>query len=279
MDRIDLLTDLLIAERKNILIVGEVNFTLTVAFASLRKYQYKKPVTEQLRQFQIERVSEHDWEGITSSRYEPAGDELKMENVGSERVYCKPPPMLSQVKVLCIGESIKYYLHHAPDLWVPTPNPSVLQSIVHLQDVPSSCAWQFKVDALTIPSHLLPRGIVIWFQCPYKKQADDVKKFLKDFLLKNAREVKPDSYVCIGITRKLPFVKNYSLDSLLGEHLKAQDCSTRVLKYYRFLGADDVLIKKLLSFGYRHECSKEGKDIHEEIIGHHLTLVFKRKHD
>ena len=92
VDRIDLLTDLLIAERKNILIVGEVNFTLTVAFASLRKYQYKKPVTEQLRQFQIERVSEHDWEGITSSRYEPAGDELKMESVGSERVYCKPPP-------------------------------------------------------------------------------------------------------------------------------------------------------------------------------------------
>lgn len=279
VERIDILSDLLLTERKKILFIGENNFTLTVAFASLRKYKYKKPVTEQLRQLQIERESEHDWEGITSTRYEPEGIESKIENVGSERVRCKLAPVLSDIKLLCIGESIKYFLGHPPDLWVPAPNPMVIQSIVHLQSVPECCAWLYKVDACAIPPQLLPRDIVVWFQCPWKRQADEVKKFLKDFMLKNAREVKPDSYICIGITRKYPLVKNYSLEGLLGEHLKAVEGSTRVLKYYKFLGADDVLIKKLLSFGYHHECSKEGKDIHEEILGHHVTLVFRRRHD
>lgn len=280
VSRIDILMELLIGERKKVLFIGETNFSLSVAFAALRKYKFKRhSITEQLRQLQIERGSDHDWDGIISTRYEPEGAETKMESVGGERVKCKPPPLLSEIKLRCISESIKYALTHPPDLWVPAISPLVIQSIVNLQSVPGSYTWLYKIDACAIPPQLLTQDLVIWFQCPWKKQADEVKKFLRDVMLKNAREVKPDTYMCIGIIRKVPFVKNYMLEGLLGDHLKAQDGSNRILKYYKFLGADDVLINKVLSFGYYHDSSLEGKNIHDEIVNYHLTLVFQRKHD
>ncbi len=44
---------------------------------------------------------------------------------------------------------------------------------------------------------------------------------------------------------------------------------------YKFIGVDDVLIYKLLSYGYKHECNKPNDDIHDRIEDHHVTLVFR----
>lgn len=79
LPRTELLTELLIDERRNVLFVGEGDFSFTVAFAALRKSKRST-------------ASVHSnigtWDGIIATRYEPAGG--------------KPAPVLSKVKRSCV---------------------------------------------------------------------------------------------------------------------------------------------------------------------------------
>ena len=77
--------------------------------------------------------------------------------------------------------------------------------------------------------------------------------------------------MCIGITKKFPYIKNYGLDGILGPHLAAIADSTEVLRHYTFVGADNELVYRVLEFGYLHEGEH---DIHDQII---VTLIFQRK--
>ncbi len=52
-----------------------------------------------------------------------------------------------------------------------------------------------------------------------------------------------------------------------------------IVDQYEFLGVDDVLINKLLSYGYKHVSIKPPKKkIHGYIKGCHVTLVFRLKY-
>ena len=94
-----------------------------------------------------------------------------------------------------------------------------------------------------------------------------------------AEQIEAGVYVCIGVANKFPYIKTYKLESILGKELKAVSDSTSVLKKYDFIGIDNELIEKILSFGYHHQTVHENIDIHNEISKCHLTLIFERKSD
>ena len=80
-----------------------------------------------------------------------------------------------------------------------------------------------------------------------------------------------NDFVLIGIvTRDLDYVKHYLLGKLLGENLSGP------VGKYDFLGVDNALIKKIISFGYKHESCVSG-GIHNYILDHHLTLIFEHQ--
>lgn len=64
LPRTELLTELLIDERRNVLFVGEGDFSFTVAFAALR---------ESKRSTASVHSNIGTWDGIIATRYEPAG--------------------------------------------------------------------------------------------------------------------------------------------------------------------------------------------------------------
>ena len=232
--RKNVLRGLLLEDRKDVLFVGEGNFTFTVAFAALRRHE----------------SGGDPWSGICSTRYEN-----------------KSLPKLSEVKALCVQHCVQQLLSICEK--------EIEEEIEELPDVPNSWAWERKIDACNIPLRLVPSAGVIWFQCPWSDR-DSTNTLIQTFLLETAPKLDKESYVCIGITKLFPYIKSYSLEDILGEDLRAEDDSTEVLRKYKFCGADEQLIKKILKFGYRHEgCTRE--DIHEKIRDYHVTLVFKKK--
>ncbi len=118
-------------------------------------------------------------------------------------------------------------------------------------------------SALSIPPNLARWSNLIWFQCtyPWIKQEEvecAIVNLIRDFLLNASYNCAPGTYVCVGITLHPDYIHKYHLERILEDRC--------ILDQYEFLGVDDVLINKLLSYGYKHD----SKDIH-------VTLVFKLK--
>ncbi len=78
--------------------------------------------------------------------------------------------------------------------------------------------------------------------------------------------IAPGTFVCVGITTHEECMYRYHLERILGANL---DTCTLELNQYEFLGVDDLLINKLLSYDYKHE----SKPLH-----HLVTLVFRLKY-
>ena len=211
----------------NVLFVGEENFTLTVAFTAYR---------------QSKKWSDTPWDGITSTRYKPESAE---GYVGE--TLCKPAPILSEVKLQCIGSS-------------RNDDVKTMKLINDLPSVPAG-TWLYGVNPLALPVTLTQDQQVIWFLCPliasYAPQ-QSTTKLVFNFLLSLAPQIQPGVHVCVGITEPSKLLK-----AIQDEHLAASDNSTPVLE---FVGVDDQLSNNLLDFGYIHQSA----DCHK-------TLIFKRK--
>ena len=234
----------LIMDRAKILLVGEGDFTFTLAYAACR---------------QSKKTSYKPWEGITSTRYEPVGPVGEVQYVGETPVQCKPAPTLSEVKSVCI-----------------TSHANIIEGFPD----PPADAWQYGIDATALPPALTEDQQVMWFQCPWVLEEPGsfyTGTLISNFLLNMAAQIQPGVHVCVGIANKFPYVKHYNLEAILGERLTASDNSTPVLEKYQFVGADCELIEELLKFGYHHRSVHDNKDIHGIIIRSHVTLVFKRK--
>ena len=258
MPKIDLLYDLLIKQNKGVLFVGESNFTFTVAFAALRKHEkFSTDVVEQLAQLDIDPKDVNmDWKRIKTSRYEQVSDG-------------EPALDLTKVKLRCVADSIAY---DKPSLAVLRRQ---LRAIINLSDIPAS-SISYGVDPCAISPALVLGCDVVWLQCPWIQPRDKLPQLLQDFLLKNVKSIPADTYVCIGIVDKFPYCKSYGISKLVAEN------DTLISRQYKFVGADDVLVRKILDFGYHHECYQLGqgrypKDIHSENKDNHVTLVFQRK--
>ena len=312
INRIDRLYDLLIRQRQPVLFVGEGDFSFTVAFAALREHKRRRssgedcfatrhtvqpPPLPPLPTFQV-------WERIKSTRYEP-----KKCMVRYRSPVPKPPADVQKVKLACISNVIRYSL--ATGRITCKHFAIVVESILSLKRM-CNFKIRYGVDARRIPPSLIPpAGGVVWFQCPWLGR--DTGELIREFLLSTAHHLDGGSYVCVGITKHKSYSKRYELEDILGRHLKANSDSndgdstdgdstdgdstggdstdgdstdgdstdgdgtdsdsTRVLKKYRFLGADDKLIRMILHFGYHH-CGLA--DIHWKIFDNHLTLVFQK---
>ncbi len=117
-------------------------------------------------------------------------------------------------------------------------------------------------STLSIPPEIARWSNLIWFQCtyPWIKQEEvecAIADLICDFLGNAADHCAPGTFVCVGITLHPDYIHKYHLERILED-----PCDQ-----YEFLGVDDVLINKLLSYGYKHD----SKDIH-------VTLVFKLKY-
>ena len=273
---------LLIEQRRSVLTVGEGNFTFTLAFAALRKYCWHSNP-----------VKLDDWQGIISTRYEcthevttesfqhlfpgtssfrgikfdqlqrtpePSSDDLQRifgYDFGRDVLLPPDPKVVRQTCLDNVNDKFPKSL-----LLKEHPTPREI-----LESIPPG-EFYCGIDARDIPPHLIPHRGVIWFQCPWD---DDPSWLIRSFLLNTAPKlVHEDSYICVGITRHKEYFWRYRLDSILHNE------DLEVVKNYEFLGADDDLIYQILGFGYRHQ-SLTGKDIHDFIRDHHLTLIFRRK--
>ena len=241
----------------HVLFIGEGNFTFSVAFAALRK---------------VRSGSDRPWNGIVSTCL---GAEL---------------PTFNRAKVQCIATSLKYHnkvkkyigkklkdMGLASDVGI-CGDADILLKIRAILDVPSPPThhWIPEYDALTqqLGSN------VIWFQCPWAHWPRTVADLIPDFMSNAAKCTREGQLVCLGITTSnyKDYVKRYELERILGQNLCGEDGSTETLKHFCFLGVDTELIAEILRYGYRHH-SDSGIDIHDLILPHHVTLVFRRKED
>ena len=244
------LHNLLIMERRNVLFVGEGNFTFTVAFAALREHV----------QVLLGNISDPClvWNGITSARYEP------IQCMGPDgNIYSYLQPHFHHVKMTCFGEICrKSFINiQIRDYILST-----------IRSLPPPPCWYFGIDAGNIPLELIPQNGVIWFQCPW---SNNVGSLVEDFLLNTAKRVCGGTYLCVGLLLKRPYFYSYSLERIIGRNYECVNNSTSVLKSCDYLGADDQLVKGVLNFGYRH---RGRKDLHRYVLEYHITLVFRKKY-
>ena len=176
----------LFRNKNRILLVGEGNFTFTVALAAIRG----------------------SWNGIVSTRYEAD----------------KPKPQFDRVKKECIkfcrcnGESLaidddtiqKYVdaverVEPPPTDWLfgidatDTPEHLTIKGTV----VVFQCPWLPDGDRKGTPATL-------------------ITEFLKHMSTKQNK----DDYILIGISKHFPYVKNYNLEGLLGANLSRETDSS-----------------------------------------------------
>ena len=223
---------------KDILLVGEGNFTFTVALAAIRE----------------------NWRGIISTRYE------------SETTY--PRPQFDKVKKECK----KFCHRNGRLLDIDNDTIKKYVDAVERVESPPMMVeyWRLGIDATNIPDDLEVKGVVVMFQCPWLADADTTgtpATLITNFLQHMSRKQNRDDYILIGITKLFPYVKNYNLKELLGVGLSRGTDSSGM---YNFLGADDSFIKEILKHGYHHTSCHTNTSIHEKIISDHITLVFQR---
>ncbi len=125
----------------------------------------------------------------------------------------------------------------------------------------------YIIDACSIPPEIARWSNLVWFQCPWVDyRYDSLPGLILDFLRSAANNCDPGTYVCVGITTHEDYMHRYCLERIFGADLNTLD-------QYVFLGVDDVLIDKLLSYGYKHESIRSDRDIHDYIKDYHVTLV------
>lgn len=239
--RNSILDDILIKQRRPVLFVGEGNFTFTVAFAALRN---------------MRSPSHSPWDGITTSRHELVGPKGCHLFVGCYERPCLPAPVMAEVKQLCLN-SVRRQTHESG---------SVKLKIYRTIQALSNFEYSVGVDVCNIPSKLIPPDGVIWFQCPSGDQPDTL---IESFLVNNSANIKPNTYVCIGIANDAIICGIYELERILGSDLRDMDGSTPYLHNYRFIGADTDLIDQIYECGYFHSNPKCNKIPH-------VALVFQR---
>ncbi len=240
--RVCMLKSLLVEEpQPDVVIFGEGNFTFSVAFAALRQ----------------------SWNGITSTRFEAVSPFV-------------PEPQFPEVQL----EAITYCIHNASKAFNFTKEVELeakartLDRVAEVLQLPyprtwPTQTWRFGVDATNIPQGLDVGGKVVWFQCPWVPRTrcnQTTFKLISSFLTCMAGRQGAGDYVMIGIVTLFQYVIEYKLKSLLQHADKVK---------YKFVGADEELIKDILERGYHHKAVVG--DIHDKIFNHHLTLVFRKR--
>jgi hypothetical protein len=237
VQNLDLLRPLLVNERRGVVLVGEGNYTFSIAFAVVRK----------------------SWEGFTSTRYDSI-----------DPVECSKP-QFTEAKLT----SIEFCINSGR--WFGVDTSTILENIAHVVNLqpPPEENWLFGIDATNIPDSLNVCGKVVWFQCPWVKigTPGSPAKLIASFLEHMGMKQSHNDYLLVGIATFFPYVKQYRLQDILGENLSGP---TDKSGKYDFLGVDTALIRSILQHGYRHQACDANVDIHTQLLNNHITLIFQR---
>ena len=157
----------------------------------------------------------------------------------------------------------------------------VLEKINRIIAVENEPAIMDHVDDTDTPEALKVRStekdhhVIVWFQCPWVARCDGPNKtyeLITKFLSHMSDRQKSGDYIFIGITKHSRYVDNYGLHKLfIIEEENFIRLRNDVCSGYTFLGGDVTFIKEILAHGYHHEGLK---DIHDYIYKYHITLVF-----
>ena len=229
--QLDLLRGLLASdERRDVVVFGESNFTFSMALASLRG----------------------SWDGITSTRY-------------GHISHNRPKPVFSDLKV----ETSQYCIENGKGFG--DGKDAILSKVKMVLNLPSppDYTWKFGVDATG--NDMDVQGKVVWFQCPWIAQTKEhlsktTGELVAGFLKHMVDKQHSGDYALVGMVNKLPFVKDYKLQELLGTDLAWGHAHS-----YQFLGADKKFVRELMQYGYMHESCVSS---HERLLDDHITLVF-----
>ena len=279
---VNILEDLLVNSdsRRHIVIVGEGNFTFSIALAALRGSSWDGIISTARCHLDnldscpdplLEDVSGHEsGRGYPSQRTCLCGrfiewslDSIKLISIK----YCMSNVLQSEA-----AQTLTDSGQLLADSKLKTRKLSNIETIIGLPSPPNG-ALMFGIDATNLPPYLSVKNKVVWFQCPWiplydRRTKSAIYDLILRFLQHMGDEQSENDYVLIGIVKLFPYVKEYLLGKMLGED---------PVIAYDFLGADNTLIKKIIRFGYKHESSVNSKDIHEKLLPHHLTLVFKHR--
>ena len=160
---IDLLRKLLIVEKRSLVIIGEGNFTFSVAIAAMRG----------------------SWDGITATRYPPVHEQ---DN---------PEPQFAEVEL----ENITYCISNGK-LFINEDPSMIVQNIHKITLLPSPGAdtWRFGVDGTNLPTNLRVQNTIVWFQCPWSTgDSEETGPLLLEFLEHMSSNQSSGDYVLIGI--------------------------------------------------------------------------------
>ncbi len=196
-------------------------------------------------------------------------------------LFDSPPrniPTICQIVSSCYeeknGENEKKIEKVRDSMCSPDLNPSLRRDIVEILEA-ADCTnidLRYGINACFIPKDDASSANLVWFQCPWIPSSRDpaetaIADLILGFLGSAADNCAPGTFVCVGITKQEYYMRRYCLELILGANLDS--CT---LDQYEFLGIDDLLINKLLYYGYKHQGYK---DIHDYIKNDHVTLVFR----
>ena len=246
----------LLENRRNMLYLGEDNFTFSVAFAAWRKAR---------------EANCDPWKGITSTPWKPQSH------------HDQELPQFSTVQVQCMDNAFNYnekatkwfsnevdHLGLSSDVGI-SGNQHLLEKIRILSELPEpNDHWKLDLED---PEE---KHDALWFQYlpVHPSEPEKVTRTINEFvrLVLHWCTCEGD-LVCLGITKHKDYVRHYKLEEILGRDFSGTDNSILLLQDFHFLGADTKLIAEILSYGYCHH----NRDIHDALIPHHVTLVFQRK--
>ena len=187
MKPVEILTDILTkeADRSDVVVFGEGDFTFSTGLASLRG----------------------SWGGITSTRYEPVSDKHLQ-------------PAYSDVQLETLGYCLSNgkLFSDASDVIL-----SKVEKVRSLESLPDH-TWQFGVDATNIPGALNVIGKVAWFQCPWvqadKSSSKKTGHLIATFLNHMEEMQEFGDHTLVGIVNDKQCVQQYNLEELLGVDLR-----------------------------------------------------------
>ena len=258
---VNILTDLLITEKRSVLFVGEGDFSFTVAFAALREFKKLDP-----------HWRDSLFQGIVTTRCEPflesevsdaavlSGAVFNCIALGTEYAQSELSSIESQMNSGITGGG-RELLSISRRMFDLIGRLSVfLEKGDHYPYRSSTLSIRYGIDARAIPPELIDGCQVIWFQCPWD---ENPPALIFNFLSNLAVQITCGVFVCIGISTHRDYFHRYMLGSLLSD----------VMNKYNFHGADSDLVNMILKFGYHH---RGVRDIHEYIKHCHVTLIFER---
>ena len=244
-----ILNDLIVERRLPVLLVGEGNFSFTLALAAVRG----------------------SWDGITATCFNRLSFEdpiaIPFEDPYKDLTYAN---YWMSLQLLSVGHCITNSM--ILDGETPVGLRSILTSIPNIRNIgiPPQPSIKGGVNCTSIPDQLVAR--IVWFQCPWTPDRNELGELLQTFL-KNSRS----EYVLIGIANQYPYTLSYKLGSLFETDLTRHPNAQIECFDYIYLGADNVFIETILKHGYKHEGCHPDRDIHTVIIKDHITLIFQRK--